>query len=56
MSTLKRSTNAENKRSANADKQKRFRDKQKDKGKKQVRGYVSPQAMDCYKELSDKGS
>ncbi len=42
------------KRSANAEKQKRFRDKQKDKGKKQVRGYVTAQAMDCYKELSDK--
>ena len=54
MSLLKRSTNTENKRSANAEKQKRFRDKQKDKGKKQVRGYVTPQAMDCYKELSDK--
>jgi hypothetical protein len=54
MSILKRSTNADNKRSANAEKQKRFRDKQKDKGKKQVRGYVTPQAMDCYKELSDK--
>ena len=42
------------KRSANAEKQKRFRDKQKDKGKKQVRGYVTTQAMDCYEELSDK--
>jgi len=54
MSTLKRSTNAGNQRSANAEKQKRFRDKQKEKGKKQVRGYVNPQAMDCYQELSDK--
>ncbi len=54
MSIIKRSTNAENSRSANAEKQKRFRDKQKEKGKKQVRGYVSPQAMDCYQELSDK--
>ena len=54
MSILNRSTNTENKRSANAEKQKRFRDKQKDKGKKQLRGYVTPQARDCYKELSVK--
>ena len=54
MSTLKRSTNSKNKRSPNAEKQKRFRDKQKDKGNKQVRGYVTPQAMDCYNELSEK--
>jgi hypothetical protein len=43
-----------NKRSANAEKQKRYREKQKQIGKKQVRGYVTPQAMDCYNELSGK--
>ncbi|MGS2720134.1 hypothetical protein [Paraglaciecola aestuariivivens] len=43
-----------NNRSANAEKQKRYREKQKQIGKKQVRGYVTPQAMDCYTELSAK--
>ncbi|MDU0355190.1 hypothetical protein RS130_15945 [Paraglaciecola aquimarina] len=42
------------KRSANAEKQKRFREKQKQNGKKQVRGYVTPEAMQCYREISDK--
>jgi hypothetical protein len=42
------------KRAANAEKQKRFRDKQKEKGKKQVRGYVTPEAMKCYEEISLK--
>ena len=39
--------------SANALKQKRFRDRQKAQGKKLVRGYVSPQGMRCYKEISE---
>ena len=39
---------------ANAEKQKRFRERQKAKGNKQVRGYVTPNAMHCYKEISDK--
>lgn len=39
---------------ANAEKQKRFRLKQKELGKKHVRGYVSPQAMECYEEISAK--
>lgn len=43
-----------NKLSANAEKQKRFRLKQKELGNKQVRGYVTPLAMDCYKEISAK--
>ncbi len=43
-----------NKRTANAEKQKRYREKQKQIGKKQVRGYVTAQAMDCYSELSNK--
>lgn len=40
--------------SANAEKQRRFRERQKAAGKKMVRGYVSPEAMQCYKEISDK--
>lgn len=39
--------------SANALKQKRFRDRQKAMGKKLVRGYVSPVAMRCYEEISE---
>lgn len=38
---------------ANAEKQKRFRDKQKLLGKKMVRGYVTPEAMENYKEIAD---
>lgn len=40
--------------SANAEKQKRFRDKQKALGKKMVRGYLSPVAMENYKEIVEK--
>ena len=36
---------------ANAEKQKRFREKQKALGKKMVRGYVTPQALTCYEEI-----
>ncbi|MCF2947132.1 hypothetical protein L0668_03370 [Paraglaciecola aquimarina] len=48
------SNNLKAKRSANAEKQKRFRDKQKEKGNKQVRGYVTPEAMRCYNAISEK--
>jgi len=39
---------------ANAEKQKRFREKQKAQGKKLVRGYITPVAMDNYKEIVEK--
>ncbi|RDV25960.1 hypothetical protein DXV75_07680 [Alteromonas aestuariivivens] len=39
---------------ANAEKQRRFRERQKAAGKKLVRGYVTPQAMECYEEISEK--
>lgn len=39
---------------ANADKQRRFRERQKEAGKKLVRGYVSPEAKACYDEIRDK--
>ena len=39
---------------ANADKQRRFRERQKAAGKKMVRGYVSPEAMQCYDEIRSK--
>ncbi|WP_068546408.1 hypothetical protein [Thalassotalea crassostreae] len=35
----------------NAEKQKRYRDKQKDQGKKEVRGYLSNEAMECYEKI-----
>lgn len=38
----------------NAEKQKRYRARQKLIGKKQIRGYVDPKAMACYEELRDK--
>jgi hypothetical protein len=38
----------------NAEKQRRFRQRQKELGKKQVRGYVTPLAMSCYEEIADK--
>lgn len=39
---------------ANAEKQKRFRDKQKAQGRKLVRGYLSPMAMENYREIVEK--
>lgn len=39
---------------ANADKQRRFREKQKAAGRKMVRGYVSPEAMRCFDEMHQK--
>ncbi|MFT4653478.1 MAG: hypothetical protein ACJA0G_000171 [Kangiellaceae bacterium] len=39
---------------ANAEKQKRFRDRQKSLGKKMVRGYITPDAMENYKEIAEK--
>jgi hypothetical protein len=42
------------KMSANAEKQKRFREKQKSLGKKLIRGYVTPAAMDNYREIVEK--
>lgn len=39
---------------ANAEKQRRFRERQKAAGKKLVRGYVTPEAMKCYEEIAEK--
>ena len=36
---------------SNAEKQKRFRERQKEKGKKQVRGYLDKQANSCYEDI-----
>lgn len=40
-----------NKSTANAEKQKRFRDRQRAQGNKQVRGYITPRAQTCYGEI-----
>ncbi|QJR82621.1 hypothetical protein CA267_018615 [Alteromonas pelagimontana] len=40
--------------SANAEKQRRFRERQKQAGKKLVRGYVTPEAMECYDDIREK--
>jgi methionine salvage enolase-phosphatase E1 len=39
---------------ANAEKQKRYRERQKAMGKKMVRGYITPEAMDNYNEIVEK--
>ncbi len=38
----------------NAEKQKRYRDKQKLRGKQELRGYLSPQAKHCYRLISEQ--
>ena len=38
----------------NAEKQKRYRDKQKEIGKKEMRGYLSPEALECYRLISEQ--
>ncbi|NMH58417.1 hypothetical protein [Alteromonas ponticola] len=40
--------------SANAEKQRRFRARQQEAGKKLIRGYVTPQAQECYDEIRQK--
>jgi len=44
----------DNELNKNAEKQKRYRERQKRKGMKEVRGYVTTEAMDSYQELSEK--
>jgi len=39
---------------SNAEKQQRFRERQKAQGKKELRGYLTPEALACYHEISDK--
>ena len=46
----------DNKKTAftNAEKQQRYRDRQKEVGKKEMRGYLSPQAQDCYQMIAEQ--
>jgi len=38
----------------NAEKQKRFRDKKREEGKKEHRGYLTPEAQECYKMIAEQ--
>jgi hypothetical protein len=38
----------------NAEKQHRYRQRQQQSGKKELRGYLTPEALACYQELADK--
>ncbi|TRX56803.1 hypothetical protein [Thalassomonas sp. M1454] len=38
----------------NAEKQKRFRERQKNVGKKEVRGYLSSEAIACYEKINEQ--
>ena len=38
----------------NAEKQKRYRERQKDRGKQEVRGYLSPEALECYNLIAEQ--
>lgn len=47
-------TEQEKKRISNAEKQQRYRERQKGSGKKELRGYLSPEALVCYQEIQQK--
>ena len=38
----------------NAEKQKRYRERQKERGKKELRGYLSKEAIDCYDLIAEQ--
>ena len=52
--TKKALKSAADRAKANADKQRRFRERQKDAGKKLVRGYVSPEARHVMMKYATK--
>ncbi len=45
---------AKNQALTNAEKQRRYRERQKDSGKKELRGYLTPEALQCYEEIVQK--
>lgn len=47
-------TNSTGQALTNAQKQQRYRDKQKQSGKKELRGYLTPEALSCYEEIQQK--
>jgi len=38
----------------NAEKQKKYRERQKEKGKKEMRGYLSQEALQCYQLIAEQ--
>ncbi len=38
----------------NAEKQKRYRERQKSGGKREVRGYLSAEALECYEKIGEQ--
>ncbi|PCI52085.1 MAG: hypothetical protein COB45_13930 [Gammaproteobacteria bacterium] len=38
----------------NAEKQKKYRERQKERGKQEMRGYLSPEAKVCYQLISEQ--
>ena len=46
----------ENKKVAltNAEKQKRYRERQKERGQKEMRGYLTPEAQKCYQLIAEQ--
>jgi hypothetical protein len=38
----------------NAEKQKRYRERQKERGLQEMRGYMSPEAKNCYQLISEQ--
>jgi hypothetical protein len=47
-------TNSTGKALSNAQKQQRYRERQKQSGKKELRGYLTPEALSCYEEIQHK--
>ncbi|WDE01435.1 hypothetical protein [Thalassomonas actiniarum] len=39
---------------SNAEKQKRYRERQKEGGKKEMRGYLTPEALKCYQLIAEQ--
>jgi len=39
---------------SNAEKQKRYRERQKERGLQEMRGYMSPEAKNCYQLISEQ--
>ncbi|REL29621.1 hypothetical protein [Thalassotalea euphylliae] len=39
---------------SNAEKQRRYRERQKENGKKEMRGYLSKEALECYELIQEQ--
>ncbi len=48
------STPAKRQALTNAEKQRRYRERQKEKGKKEMRGYLSKEALVCYQLIQEQ--